>query len=223
MARRELALFMVTVALASYQEWSAGDLLWSLWISSLVLGYAFLIAALIGRPVIEISKNICRGKNDVPLTAGRVTTLVAIAILVSGFMVGFFTVHFGGFHFVHAALLDAFFPLADEPGVLAGGLTAGFLHAIRVALARHWPFVLISAVSLAPQFRRALGSDSDKVLMTPYKNVLRMHLMIFVIALCHAAGASGLVLYATLLAYFFPYEIVRGIRESREGAAQRGA
>jgi hypothetical protein len=43
-----LALFVLTLLLAVYFSWSVTDLVWSLWVSSLMLGYAFIITSIIG-------------------------------------------------------------------------------------------------------------------------------------------------------------------------------
>src|SRR3990170_9101162 len=44
----DLFLFVGTVALAWYEQWSAKDLVWSLWISSLVLGYSYILTSIFG-------------------------------------------------------------------------------------------------------------------------------------------------------------------------------
>ena len=48
---RDLGLFAATVLLAVVQGWRTTDLLWSLWVTSVVLGYAFLLTAVAIRPV----------------------------------------------------------------------------------------------------------------------------------------------------------------------------
>src|SRR4030042_6787418 len=42
-----LFLFIITMAIAWYEQWTAKDLLWSLWISSLTLGYSFIVVIII--------------------------------------------------------------------------------------------------------------------------------------------------------------------------------
>lgn len=39
----DIVVFAGTVAVAAYQNWTAKDIIWSLWITSLVLGYSFII------------------------------------------------------------------------------------------------------------------------------------------------------------------------------------
>ena len=52
----DLGLFLLTLGLAWHQRWSVTDLVWGLWISSLVLGYAFIvvsIGAVFGAPTAQ--------------------------------------------------------------------------------------------------------------------------------------------------------------------------
>ena len=38
----------------------------------------------------------------------------ALIVVVAGFMLAFFTVHFGGFHYVQSDILLGFFPIQDR-------------------------------------------------------------------------------------------------------------
>src|SRR5689334_14356457 len=77
-----------------------------------------------------------------PLAAGG-------AVMLGGglFLLAFFTVHYGGFHFGHSVFLNFFFPLlpgpAGEPGLALYG------HVFR----EYWPFVLVAAVAERRAFR----------------------------------------------------------------------
>lgn len=205
---RDMILFCATALLAWLRKWSAGDLLWSLWLSSVLLGYSLLLTALAIGP---ISRLLQRRSGD---SASLPAVLVVPGAL---FMVGFFTVHFMGFHFVHSMFLNSFFPLATlETSISVGSYVA----LIAEALSRYWPFVLISALSMGTQFRRAFEHTSDKITMMPYRNVIRMHLMIFLIAGLSSAGVPDLALYPTLILYFFPYGAVRDtLRRQRASAS----
>ena len=100
--------FLVTLLLAEFQQWQITDLVWSLWISSLTLGYAYLITGIIS--------SVVNGSVNVPTKKGGSTTITrdqVPMVLVIGFavfMFGFFTIHFGLFHFVHSVFLNTFFP-----------------------------------------------------------------------------------------------------------------
>ena len=96
------------------------------------------------------------------------------------FMLAFFTVHFGGFHFVHGLFLNGFFPITEwnPSGESPGGVFSGFTLIIGKALAEYWPFVLFSAVSRFGDFRKSFMSDKEPNMFLPYLNVVRMHLLI---------------------------------------------
>ena len=47
-------------------------------------------------------------------------------------------------------------------------------------------------------------------MMAPYRNVVRMHMLIFFFAFAHAAGLESFPVYAVVYAaYFFPWRLVR--------------
>jgi hypothetical protein len=141
------------------------------------------------------------------------------AWLVGGlFLLAFFTVHFGLFHFVHSVFLNLFFPVLETPG--RGFPTASlYLH----VLAAYWPFVLVAAVAERGAFLRPplpligpwpadgpTAKKSGDPLMAPYKNVVRMHLMIFFFAFTSFIRLENFYLYAAVYAvYFFPWRLLR--------------
>ena len=92
---------------------------------------------------------------------------------------------------------------------------------IGMALKRYWPFVLFSAVAMGPAFARALRTEMKQAVMMPYRNVIRMHFMIFILAGLHMAGVPDLALYPTLLLYFFPWDLVRDARKARAAVSPR--
>src|SRR5436305_580384 len=90
--------FVAGLAVAWWAGWNTSDLVWSLWLSSLVVGYSTIIW-MIGRPVISLLRASWR---DRALVASDPRSLVVFALLVLGgasLMLAFFTVHFGGFHY----------------------------------------------------------------------------------------------------------------------------
>ncbi|MDI6845639.1 MAG: hypothetical protein QME28_05820 [Candidatus Saccharicenans sp.] len=52
----DLALFMGTVYLARQERWLASDLVWSLWISSLAVGYSYILVSIGGMFAARIKK-----------------------------------------------------------------------------------------------------------------------------------------------------------------------
>jgi hypothetical protein len=201
------------LALAWCLHWQVRDLVWSLWLSSLLVGYAMIVWRIFG-PLVIMSR-----KTD----AGRVAALYWIGGL---FLLAFFTFHFGMFHFVHSVFLNLFFP------VFAGG-GRGFPSAALYleVLRSYWPFVFVAALAERAAFQRPAallvgpgaasagkGKAAPDGMMEPYKNVVRMHCLIFFFAFAHFARLESFFVYAVVYAvYFFPWRLLR--RHQAETAA----
>lgn len=191
---RDLIAFVGTVAAVMFFDWKAKDVIWGLWICSLSFGYTTIVVTIFA-PAIR--------------AGGGAGALMAFGGL---FLLAFFTVHFGMFHFVHGVFLNSFFPLVGE--------SKGFpspLVLIGASLAAYWPMVLATFLSrfsdLPFDGKNVLmdkGKAGGQAFMKPYANVIRMHLLIFVFAGLHAANLSDLAIYPVLLFYFFPWSAFFG-------------
>lgn len=287
-----LALFAVTVVMAVRESWATTDLVWSLWVSSLAVGYSLILASIVGMlvrgtpaslmprrtrpgapppvraaggfqpaagcaalPLNAFVAMVCIGvlglsrvTAAVLLLAG-VSTLLAVGgmlrsrpgfaafpdpdhgvarvvVMLPGvlFMVGFFTVHFFGFHLVHGLLLNGFFPLVratpfgKNPEQVFGLVASCASEAMR----RYWPFVAASALSRLPAYGRAFAITDGGMLFAPYLNVIRMHAMIFVFAFLGRGRVESWGLYALLIVYFLPLGSVIGLLRRRPPAGADG-
>ena len=211
--------FAVGLAIAWWARWDTADLIWSLWLSSLVVGYATIVW-IICRPGVQLVLGLRREPERV--TASPVKSIAGLGVLLGGglFMLAFFTFHFGMFHFVHSAFLSGFFPITETQGQPDATLYLEVLH-------RYWIFLPVAFVAERAGFRfkekkerpdtsvtveaiarrKARGADSD--MMAPYKNVIRMHLLIFFFAFAHAMKLENFAIYAVVYAvYFFPWRLV---------------
>jgi len=190
----DLLALVYSLVLAWFLRWEVKDLVWSLWLASLLVGYLTIILTIFG-PGVRMAK----------ATENR---MVAALPLVGGlFMLAFFTVHFGGFHFVHSVFLNGFFPATDArsrgfPGV------ATYLEVLKT----YWPFVLGAAVSERQNLMRAMEKTNP---MGPYQNVIRRHLLIFFFAGAAALKLDSFLVYAVVLGvYFFPFKLLLAKRPS---------
>ena len=212
------------LALAWVGEWQTKDLVWSLWLSSLLVGYAMIVWMNFSPALFIATKAwpervVLKGQSTGPIVVGG--SLLALGGLL---LLGFITLHFGGFHYVHASFLNMFFPLV--PGKTSGP----FLGLISQAFAAYWPFVLVAAVAERKAFRwpdaappppdtsvtaaaiktRISGLGGMDGMMTPYKNVIRLHLLIFFFAFASIVHLQNFAVYAAVYAvYFFPWRLVR--------------
>lgn len=261
----EIGSFAVTMILAIFYGWTAKDLLWSLWISSLTIGYSTILAGIAGNlihgrmaddPGVKSEKDGLKPDKKKLQNTGaamaiffllpiiglfgffsRITLIyalfVGLSVLMSVirlkpdhyespvvgfmfsliinfpatvFMLAFFTVHFGGFHFVHSIFLNGFFPLTGETpfGKNIEDTFGLFFTFISVSFMSYWPFIVTSATSRLGSVVNAVTGKGD-MFLEPYKNVIKMHMMIFIIAFMGGAGLHGYILYATLVIYFFPF------------------
>jgi hypothetical protein len=219
----DFAAFAGTVAIAVFQQWQAKDLVWSLWISSLVLGYAFIVTSALSvfsRPSTPNSENAAARRSlfaALPLPPALVFLGRCLSV---AFLLCFFTIHFGMFHFVHGLFLGMFFPLADwRPfGRTPDDVSSYFVWSIGLTARAYWPFIALSAVSRLGDFRNALKAPGGPNMSMPYANVVRMHLMIFIFAGLYGAGLAAYAVYPVLVLYFFPAGALAklAIRKSRE-------
>ena len=187
----DLVSFSGTVLAAYLLHWRATDIIWGLWTSSLFVGYSTLMVGII------------RGaRGTFPRRPAR-----AIVTALAGVI--FFSIHFLGFHYGHSVFLNAFFPLIDSEGPPNLIMSAG------TGLALYWPLVIASLLSRFPDLRSEVRGEAEGMMASPYGNVVRMHLLIFVFAGLHIARLSGLAIYPVLAAYFFPWgSLVRAVRKS---------
>lgn len=217
----DVAGFLLGIGMAWAFGWQTADLVWGLWLSSLVLGYASLLAG------IAVAKD--SGRPSWPaVVAGKL------------FLVVFFTLHFGLFHFVHSVFLHGLHPV---PGVDASGfgrvLGPGVDGYVAV-FQRYWPWLLAAAIaeraawwpsrprSTSATAADAVGDDAaaaaatGTLLFRPYLNVIRMHVLIFFFLGAAAVGLQGTVVYVVVYAvYFLPWRVLRP-RAGRADAADGG-
>jgi hypothetical protein len=209
--------FAMGLGLAWWQAWESTDLVWSLWLSSLLVGYAMIVWRL-STPFCELLQGMRADRMAVE-RGGRAAVL---AIVGAGTLFGlaFFTVHFGGFHFVHSVFLNQFFPITGHRP--SSGLIDFSVYAEVVR--RYIWFVPAAFLAERQAFRRPNSAPDTSVkaadiqarfargdaMMAPYRNVVRMHLLIFFFAFAHFAHLENFAVYAVVYAvYFFPWSRLR--------------
>jgi hypothetical protein len=230
--------FVTVLAVAWWLRASATDLVWSLWLSSLVVGYAIILWSIF-RPAVIVAAFAWRDRALVEQALAkdpRGAALVGGVGLVGGLvLVAFFTVHFGGFHYVHAGFLSSFFPVTAD---YDGGTPLQGAALLNEVVRRYWVFLPSAFLAERAAFRRptvppppadrALTPDAIAArktrntmkpgMMAPYMKVMRMHVLIFFFAFAHFARLDNFAVYAVVYAvYFFPWRLVA--RRSAAAAA----
>ncbi|HJP87110.1 MAG TPA: DUF6498-containing protein [Gemmatimonadaceae bacterium] len=211
--------FAIGLAVAWWMQWSAGDLIWSLWLSSLVVGYATIVWMIL-EPAGEFTRVAWRNR---AMFRGNVRASVGfVSLLIVGvvFFLGFFTIHFGGFHYVHSQILISFFPIETGHGRPTDANMATYVEVFR----RYWPLLPSAFIahraafmqkpfSLEPRPTAELTANNKRfgaIFFEPYRNVIRMHILIFFFFFAHFARLENFAVYAVIYAaYFFPWRLVR--------------
>lgn len=231
-----LAALAVTCFFAWRGDWTAADILWSLWISSLVLGYLTILFGVrnmarmdvrdpqtflrgLGRQMAEqairrpASVETSAGAGDVA-SAGQPLP-VALRLGMPLFLIAFFSVHFIGFHYGHSIFLNDLFSLIDEKVHRAGN--AGWLTVlIPVCLVNYWPVVLASALTQRHHFLAALRGNAVSLFTAPYGTVIKLHCTIMALGFLSIFGVGEPILLVLLIFYFLP--LMNWFREWRQGA-----
>jgi hypothetical protein len=217
----DVLAFAVGLAVAWWTRWNAGDLVWSLWLSSFVVGYSTIVW-MIGQPAVELVRASWKDRALVDSNPKMLMVFWSLLLIGVLFFLAFFTVHFGGFHYVQSQFLISFFPL-DPVDTGRHAASAGMSTYVEVAR-RYWPFLPSAFLAHRAAFMRKPLSLGRNVSLTsfagnnklgdlfsePYRNVLRMHVLIFFFFFAHFAKLENFAVYAVVYAaYFFPWRLLR--------------
>lgn len=229
----DILAFSIGLALAYFLNWETTDLVWSLWLCSLVLGYTTLLATIAGGGYI-----LANAVNYLD-SVRKYRRPVFIAGFCGGlFFLGFFSLHFCGFHAGHSVFLNQFFPLEDMP---KDGFGAAFMnppllwllvftHLVKpygifiipalIAERKHVLKPLFKAIELARLMRNGTPASSQinfaavasnikqqkfvhSMMGRPYINVVRMHLLIFFFAFSHFLKIDSFIIYTVVYSVYF--------------------
>jgi len=220
----DLLAFVLGLGLAWWFRWQTTDLVWSLWLSSLCVGFAMIVWQ-ISEPLRALLVGIA---GDRSAAASGWEKAAAIALFTGGtlFGLGFFALHFGGFHVGHSIFLSLIFPVTSEP---ARGLVD--LDVYAEVFRRYWWFLPAAFLAERHGFKKSYRETDTSVtteaiakrkargdsMAAPYKNVIRMHLLIFFFVGAHLLRLESFLIYAVVYAvYFFPWRLLR--REKLQAA-----
>ena len=185
----EAALYLFALALLSIQNWGPGDVVWSLWSTSLITGFVTLIVS------------VAAGARAM-LTGGNGGIGLVVMLLAGGlFTLAFFTVHFGMFHAIHSVFLNLFFPLVDWSGSEPGLLLQVQAYLLK-CLSLYPAFIVLCVLSYMPVW---LSPNSVRnAMVAPYANVVKLHLIIMAIGFSQALGIQFAAMIVFLGVYFLP-------------------
>jgi len=199
----EFLLFGGAIVLAYMLGWKAHDLVWSLWLSSLLVGYSIIVVQLIRRARFRYQRQ----------------PMMLRVIQETLFTLIFFSLHFGLFHFVQGLILNQFFPLVERDDFP--------LAAMPVLLTAYWPFLIAAFILSRPALVMPTGQVIQRKSFNPsisYRNVIRMHFLIIALAITKTFALSPLLLYVLVYAvFFFPLERLFKKRRRRRSPRHAGS
>ena|GEM_PF-1446723 len=202
--------FLSLIVIGYLFEWKTKDLIWGLWLSSLCLGALAFIAQLILRPIFDNGKK----------------AVMRVAILTLGVLkLAFYTFHYGGFHFIHSIFLGGWFPLDGAPHITeifnipVSEATPILMEIYKRVALTYWPvalFYILEQKTLlikSAVFSNAGYKDERSFNNSVYKNVIKMHLLLFVFGFAlNASEIDSFLLYAIVCTfYFFPFRELKPI------------
>ena len=172
-----------------------------LWLSSLCFGYLVMLSQALYTPF-KVIRGIFTEKQRFPWRS--VVLGVGAVFAFFGFILAFFTFHFGAFHYAHGFILEGFFPIE---GMSYPSGVFEFVSFVGALVSRYYGMVLASVLV---QHRMILKPKGLEHMSQPYRGVIKMHLMIFVFVGLSALGATNFLFYAaTLFVCFFPWRVLR--------------
>jgi hypothetical protein len=182
---------------------------------------------MIGQPAVEFGMAAWQERALVESNPRMLWIAWGIILVGALFFLAFFTFHFGFFHYIHSHILISFFPIDTGHGSPTHADSATYVEIVR----RYWPFLPSAFLAHRSAFLRKPFSAQSKFTMKsfqrgndlgahfaqPYRNVARMHVLIFFFFFAHFAGLENFAVYAVVYAvYFFPWRLLR--RPSVESA-----
>ncbi len=226
-----IAGFALALLFAWFFEWKTADLVWSLWLTSLLMGYATIILTIVAGMIFAFKAMSV--DDDKEGAAGSKVGGGIVFVLGAVFLFCFFSVHFCGFHLVHGVFLAFLFPLENIPDPHAfDGAVSDPLHLLKFAFTEVLPcyfWFIIPAVLL--DWRKLFGALFSSIrfdpmkdekqegksgclgdpFIGPYKNVVKMHLLIFLFMGVQFIGLQEhFIIYAVVYSvYFFPWSMFR--------------
>jgi hypothetical protein len=174
--------------------------------------------------------------------------VILFGLVMCLFSLGFFSLHFCGFHAGHSVFLQRFFPVR---GIPADGFGKAFVNPpflwvlVFQHLIRPYGFFLIPAIIAERQYiflplikaiktvqtetasnklvidgkieKRCINAAQMYLVIRPYINIFRMHLLLFFFAFCYFLKIDSFLVYAVVYSvYFFPWSEMKKLKTSNK-------
>lgn len=201
--------FLFGIAVAALFGWKTSALLWSLWLSSTVVGCSFIVWAGLGSARVELTE----AKRETGAWRG---VSWAFVLLGAGSWLLVTLLHFGGFQLMHSIALNQYFPISratvppvEDPGAYWRVFQAFWYFLPAAFLAERHSFAPWPRPGREERFQKWAQGATYKV----YLAVIRMHLLLLFLVFTQP---ESLWVYALIyLLYFFPWSLLRSRSEVR--------
>lgn len=213
---RLLFFFLTSLGAAYFFGWNNTDLIWSFWTTSLIVGNVALLRALVGPVHWLMNKTTAAEWTELrtaPLSrklGGLVLALFLAAHHLA--LVAFLVLHFSVFHMGHAWVLQGLFPHPALVQAADGWSDTPMLDAARILLMSYWLVVFQKLLfdHMEAKTMEDVEPSLGEAVKRPYLQVVRIHLLIFVVVGLDALEAPRGLTYGVLFTiFFFPLEVFR--------------
>lgn len=217
-----LILFIASIIYSYHFELTTTDLVWSFWISSLVLGYSYILMKLFIQQKI-LFRDYFTKILEVELSNNVILRYIILPLLMvfpTIFLLSFFTIHFGFFHMGHALFLGSIFPLD-----IIGKIDFNFFESperfslIVVLVKAFFPLIIMTAINdkkLLNVFKslfvnshhelRKNHKEMGKLLFYPYIRVIKIHFLIFLTLALKSINIHDFWMYFIIFSFlYFPF------------------
>lgn len=227
----ELFLFFSAIAAAYFMGWNNTDLIWSFWITSLVVGYVSIFRTS-AAPFSLFNKNKLSLEDlkkfkELPITK-KLLTILAVLIFVPTilFQIIFLSLHFCIFYLFAAYWLQELMPHSGITDILVDANGGGFyitIQIIKTLLLSYWIIVIQKLVF---DYRTYWKSGSKKVspvqqeffsykgIIQPYVKVVRIIALMLLLFWLNETGINQFLIYVLIFSFFFfPIPSFRKVKE----------
>lgn len=216
----ELILFSFSLAVAYFMGWNNTDLIWSFWITSLVVGYITIFRTTV-TPLRLLTKLILNPEDakkfrEMPITTKlKIVIFVLIFIPISLFYIVFLSFHFCIFHVLLAYWLQELMPHSGITAVLEGASNGAFnisLQIVRILLISYWAIVIQKLIFDYRNYSEKVsdeGTDAQPQffsfddLKRPYLQVVRIIALMVLLFLLNAIAVNQYLIYVVIYSLFF--------------------
>ncbi len=229
----ELFLFSFSLAAAYFMGWNNTDLIWSFWITSLVVGYVTIFRTTVA-PLSLLVKLMRSPEDNKKFRELPTTMKLKIAIFglffipISLFYVVFLSFHFCIFHILIAYWLQMLMPHPEITDILAGANGGGFYISVQIVKTLLLSYWIIVFQKLIFDYKSYLKSSSNKLrpvqqeffsfegLKRPYVQVVRIIALMVLLFWLNSIEAKQYLVYVVIYSlFFFPMPSFRKVKSRK--------